>query len=204
MSSQTSPVLSSASAESLVVVPNRAMFQGQHYSQESEDERAKVVIVCDPGMPSFIAGLHPAASLYENPLNLEKARCQHEKMRNAIKKLGATVLTVNEILSMMELQTLRELAQLRLKYQYDGPSPPPKELTDYLSDQYKQSVVNAMAKDQLVTSVMLCPIVTLMGQELIPRYSFEPMGNTVFTRDQQVCLFMFTQKEKKILFTILN
>ena len=112
----------------------------RHWAQESEDDAAKIVVTCDPGMPSFVAGLHPAASLFENPLNLDVARQQHTAMRNALSDLGATVYTVSEILKEMDIETLRKLAALRLQYLYEGSSAPPLAMRDFLTDSYKASV----------------------------------------------------------------
>jgi arginine deiminase len=57
------------------------------------------VIVCEPeGASLGMGGLHPRASLYEKPINLEEARKQHEGFRNMMRKFGVKVLTVKEIL----------------------------------------------------------------------------------------------------------
>ena len=49
-----------------------------HWSQavqESENDKAEIVIVCEPeGMSLQMGGLHPRASLYEKPVNLEAAK----------------------------------------------------------------------------------------------------------------------------------
>lgn len=43
--------------------------------QESENDKAEIVIVCEPeGMSLQMGGLHPRASLYEKPVNLEAAK----------------------------------------------------------------------------------------------------------------------------------
>ena len=43
--------------------------------QESENDRAEICIVCEPeGMSLQMGGLHPRASLYEKPVNLEAAK----------------------------------------------------------------------------------------------------------------------------------
>ncbi len=43
--------------------------------QESENDKAEIVIVCEPeGMSLQMGGLHPRASLYEKPVNLDAAK----------------------------------------------------------------------------------------------------------------------------------
>eukprot|EP00211_Chloroparvula_japonica_P005003 CAMPEP_0119124114 /NCGR_PEP_ID=MMETSP1310-20130426/3825_1 /TAXON_ID=464262 /ORGANISM="Genus nov. species nov., Strain RCC2339" /LENGTH=858 /DNA_ID=CAMNT_0007114007 /DNA_START=91 /DNA_END=2667 /DNA_ORIENTATION=+ len=160
-------------------------FGDKHWAQASEDEGAKLVLTCSPGMPSFVNGLHPAASLFEHPINLDSAERQHLQMRNHLRKLGAHVFTVTEVLEKMDMQTLQKLAALRLTYEYEGDNPP-ASVREYLTNEYKYSVVDAMAKEQLITSIMMCPCVKMSGEALHPQYNFDPMGNSVFTRDQQV------------------
>lgn len=50
--------------------------------QESENDKAEICIVCEPeGMSLQMGGLHPRASLYEKPVNLEAARKAHAEFR---------------------------------------------------------------------------------------------------------------------------
>ncbi len=69
-------------------------------SQESENEIAEVVIVCEPEQASLMmGGLHPRGSLYERPINIESAKAQHAEFRALIREHGVKVLTVREILA---------------------------------------------------------------------------------------------------------
>lgn len=46
--------------------------------QEGENDRAEICIVCEPeGASLSMGGLHPRASLYEKPVNLEAAKVSH-------------------------------------------------------------------------------------------------------------------------------
>lgn len=52
-------------------------------AQESENEIAEVVIVCEPEQASLMmGGLHPRGSLYERPVNIDVAKQQHAEFRN--------------------------------------------------------------------------------------------------------------------------
>jgi arginine deiminase len=60
----------------------------------------------------------------------------------------------------------------------------------YLSDDYKRSVLEAMSVTQLIDIILINPTVTLTpsGRDtgLTASYTFEPLSNLVYTRDQQV------------------
>ena len=68
--------------------------------QESENDKAEIVIVCEPeGMSLQMGGLHPRASLYEKPVNLDSAKKAHAEFRRVMREKGVRVLTVREILA---------------------------------------------------------------------------------------------------------
>lgn len=68
--------------------------------QESENDTAEIVIVCEPeGNSLQMGGLHPRASLYEKPVNLDAAKKAHAEFRRVMRERGVRVLTVREILA---------------------------------------------------------------------------------------------------------
>lgn len=68
--------------------------------QIHEDDEAEVVLVSEPeGTSLVMGGLHPRASLYERPINLEVSRHQHENFRKVLREHGIKVLTVKEVLA---------------------------------------------------------------------------------------------------------
>ena len=71
---------------------------GGHFTQTHENDLARVVIVCAPGIPKMMGALHPAGSLYERPVNLETAKAEHRGLRAALRRFGVKVLSVREIL----------------------------------------------------------------------------------------------------------
>ena len=94
--------------------------------QVHENDRAEVVIVCEPDMHSNIMGaLHPAGSLYERPVNMRSCTAQHEAFRAALRANGVRCLTVREILlydteaSVRSRVELEDLAASRLNYALD-------------------------------------------------------------------------------------
>lgn len=56
--------------------------------------------MCEPeGMSLQMGGLHPRASLFEKPVNLEAAKTAHAEFRRVMRDKGVKVLTVREILA---------------------------------------------------------------------------------------------------------
>ena len=62
--------------------------------QEHENETAEIVIVCEPqGTSLMMGGLHPRASLYERPVNLDAAKSAHAEFRQVMREAGVKVQT---------------------------------------------------------------------------------------------------------------
>lgn len=111
---------------------------------------------------------------------------------------GVTVLDVRDIL-ILDTDTsvgarlrLEEFAATRLVYQMDKSCGDRARDGDdyYISNDYKKKVLAAMSADQLADIVMTNPTVTILpsGRDtyFTAAYSFQPLSNSVFTRDQQV------------------
>lgn len=60
--------------------------------QVHENDLAQVVIVCEPEGASLMMGaLHPRASLYERPVNLQEAQKAHASFRDLLRRNGCKV-----------------------------------------------------------------------------------------------------------------
>ncbi|KXZ51615.1 hypothetical protein GPECTOR_12g579 [Gonium pectorale] len=168
--------------------------------QESENELAEVVIVCEPEQASLMmGGLHPRGSLYERPVNMDIAKQQHAEFRKVLREHGLRVLTVREILAhnidtnMSARVDLEELVFEALTYKMAA-GHETTALTEadqyYLSDVYKREVISAMSTTQLIDTIMVNPTVSLVPSYrdtgLTASYTFEPLSNLVYTRDQQI------------------
>lgn len=156
--------------------------------------------MCEPeGTSLQMGGLHPRASLYEKPVNLEEAKRAHAEFRRVMRDKGVRVLTVREILAYgasdhvgarMELE---DLAMNALTYavapgaSLEGAS---AETLRYFSDEYKRHVLERMSVSQLIDTVMMHPTVHLTPTDrdtgLQSAYAIEPLSNLVYTRDQQI------------------
>ena len=168
--------------------------------QAHENDRAEVVIVCEPDLSANLMGaLHPAGSLYERPVNMKACTQQHEAFRQALRSNGVRCLTVREILlydtdvSVRARVELEDLAAGRLRYELD-PSCDERLLSSadrfYIGDEYKKQVLECMSTDQLVDVVLTGPTVNVQPSfrdtGFTAAYKFEPLTNAQFTRDQQV------------------
>ena len=65
----------------------------------------------------------------------------------------------------------------------------------YLSDDYKRRVLEHMSINQLIDTILINPTVQLSPSRrdtgFTATYSFQPLSNLVYTRDQQVRFFFF-------------
>ncbi|CAG9464079.1 unnamed protein product [Pedinophyceae sp. YPF-701] len=169
--------------------------------QVHENDLAEVVIVCEPeGTSLMMGGLHPRASLYEKPLNLEEAKAQHENFRNTMRRFGVKVLTVREILRYAADSNIRARVELeefalnsltyRLAEGFDPSAVCKENFMPYLSEEYKRTVLEEMSTDQLLDVIMTHPTVTIKpsGRDtgFAAEYTFEPLSNLIYTRDQQI------------------
>mmetsp|Transcript_8912 Transcript_8912/g.15445 ORF Transcript_8912/g.15445 Transcript_8912/m.15445 type:complete len:486 (+) Transcript_8912:82-1539(+) len=168
--------------------------------QASENEIAEVVIVCEPEQASLMmGGLHPRGSLYERPINIDTAKAQHAEFRTQLRAHGLRVLTVREVLAFNVEENFSARVQLEdLVFSlitYDiTPGHKMEEFAaddrPYLSDDYKREVIEKMSVSQLVDTVMTNPTVHLTPSYrdtgLTATYTFEPLSNLVYTRDQQI------------------
>ncbi|KAK9805881.1 hypothetical protein WJX73_000501 [Symbiochloris irregularis] len=168
--------------------------------QQHENEPAEVVIVCEPeGTSLMMGGLHPRASLYERPVNLDAARASHAEFRRVMREAGLRVLTVREILSfgvgdhIGARVELEELAMKALSYNF-AEGFKEADLRDedrvYVTDDYKRVVLEHMSIEQLIDTLMINPTVHLSPSYrdtgLSASYTFQPLSNLVYTRDQQI------------------
>jgi len=182
---------------------------GGHFTQTHENDLARVVIVCAPGIPKMMGALHPAGSLYERPVNLETAKAEHRGLRAALRRFGVKVLSVREILRYGLDDNLRHRVELedfcmgslhyvqreRLDGEGGGEGGQKGEaqaaaLRYHLSDEYKRQVLESMGHEQLIDVAFTNPTVCVQGSYrdtgLSAEYSFRPLTNLVFSRDQQI------------------
>ena len=155
--------------------------------------------MCQPGLPKLMGSLHPAGSLYEKPVNTLDSLNQHINFKRVLAENGVRVMDVRDVL-MLDTDCdvgarveLEEFASQVLKYEMDKSCDSrliKKEDLFYVGNNYKRQVLQAMSSDQLVDIIMTNPTVTvtpsLRDTNFTASYSFLPLSNIVFTRDQQI------------------
>eukprot|EP01112_Ceratiomyxa_fruticulosa_P010629 TRINITY_DN2819_c0_g5_i1.p1 TRINITY_DN2819_c0_g5~~TRINITY_DN2819_c0_g5_i1.p1 ORF type:complete len:829 (-),score=201.18 TRINITY_DN2819_c0_g5_i1:70-2556(-) len=180
--------------------PTHAQIPAVTYTQSHENDPAQVVLLHSPGLSNWMGSIHPNGSLYEFPVDLESAKAEHDGYRATLEKNGVRVITVKEILSMdvdgdvVARVQLEDLALSRIKYEVvrDNAETQFNERDKFLlSDTYKRQCVEKMSVGQLVDVILNAPTIYLKKADkdtelLAVSYSFQPLVNLVFTRDQQI------------------
>jgi len=169
--------------------------------QAHENDAARVVVVCEPGLQKSMGALHPAAALYERFVNIDDSITEHANFREVLRRKGVRVLTVREILKYGLEDNLRcridleDLAMNMLTYkreegEEDGGMGDTHGIEQHVSDGYKREVLEHMSPDQLIDVVLTKPTVTIKPSfrdtGVSASYEFEPLANLIFTRDQQI------------------
>eukprot|EP00184_Porphyridium_aerugineum_P008023 CAMPEP_0184691852 /NCGR_PEP_ID=MMETSP0313-20130426/568_1 /TAXON_ID=2792 /ORGANISM="Porphyridium aerugineum, Strain SAG 1380-2" /LENGTH=475 /DNA_ID=CAMNT_0027149621 /DNA_START=101 /DNA_END=1528 /DNA_ORIENTATION=- len=168
--------------------------------QNSECDIARTVVICGPSFGKMMGALHPAGSLYERPTNIIKIEQEFREFRRVLESHNVQVFDVRDVLmmncssSVSARVKLEDLAMKCLVYTVDPTSCQNIQLDaktmHYVGEEYKRTVVEEMSDGQLVSIVMTNPTVTLKQSYrdtgFTASYSFEPLSNITFTRDQQI------------------
>jgi len=179
------------------------VYQELNFNQVHENDTAQIVILNEPSLPQWMGSIHPNGSLYEEPLDISKAQQEHLKFRELLEKEGCTVYTVREILTgsfdkktedIQHRVKLEDFAFKSIQYKLDDQQDE-NELgeidKELVSDQYKKKCIESMSNEQLVEVILTRPTIKLRKSErdtelLATEYSFKPLVNLVFQRDQQI------------------
>lgn len=147
---------------------------------------------------------HPNGSLYEKPLDLRAAQAEHLRFREELERNGCVVRTVREILAqdcdvdVVAREKLEDLAMESMRYKLimnGEKNAAAVKLTStethLLSDEYKKSCIEKMDVEQLVEVILTRPTILLEKADkdtelLVVNYTYEPLVNLIFCRDQQI------------------
>ena len=172
------------------------------FAQPSESTPAKTIIVHVSKMESFICSLNPAASLYEDVTDEEEIRKCFNELGEYLKTKNIKLITTEDILLLKENE-LMKLAKDSLNYERETLKLEEekednkkrkdsfKEYENYSSDEYKENVLKKFSKKNLINVILTRPTIKLKHintDTFIESTSitFEPVGNIVFCRDQQI------------------
>ncbi|KYR01130.1 putative arginine deiminase [Tieghemostelium lacteum] len=173
------------------------------YKQVHENDKANIVILNEPSLCQWMGSIHPNGSLYEEPLDISKAQKEHAKFRHLLESEGCIVYTVREILTGTKINKMNDITHRvhiedfafnSVSYVLDeNQSEDELGQTDkmLLSDEYKRQCLDSMSNEQLVDVILTRPTIKLRKSErdtelLATNYSFKPLVNLVFQRDQQI------------------
>lgn len=181
----------------IVVVFSHCSRPAPTQGQAAEYDKAVTILMHEPSEELFLGTLHPAAALFADYFNVDAAVAEHAAYRKELKRAGANVLTVREILLQgtidgdgnavegVELDKLRAFASQFLDY---NTSFIPEEAE--VQQAYKNEVVGSMHPRDLVRLIMLQPEVILERTEtntgFRATYIERPIMNTFYMRDQMI------------------
>ena len=166
------------------------------FQQPSESTPAKHILVHLPKKEIFMSTLHPAASLYEDVTDEVKVEECFNNLEKLLKEKNIELITVRSALK-LNRTALKNLASEALKYELednvkiDVNSSNYEQFMYYLNDSYKNEVLGKLSDDQLVDVVLNNPTYKLRPTDLNTfieptLISFNPLGNLIFCRDQQI------------------
>ena len=180
----------------LSILPSKTKKYTVLFRQPSESTPAKHILVHIPEKEIFMSTLHPAASLYEDVTDERKVKECFDNLEKILKEKNIELITVRSALK-INRTALKELAFKALKYELedniniDKNSTNYETLIKYSNDSYKNEIIGKLSDDQLVDVVLNNPTYRLGPTKLNTfieptRISFNPLGNLIFCRDQQI------------------
>ncbi len=165
--------------------------------QRAEYSRAMIILMHEPTEELFPGVIHPDAALFSDYFNIEQAAKEHANYRRELKRFGAQVLTVREILldgtldeegnpvEGKALEDLRRLASEFLTYNTDS-IPEDAEA----QQRYKELIIRRANPKDLVRIILLQPEIVLSRTEantgFAATYIERPIMNIFFMRDQMI------------------
>ncbi len=162
----------------------------------AEYDKAATIVMHDPKSELFVGTMHPAAALFMDYFAADKASEEHSGYRQALRDMGAEVVTVRDILlkncvdaagNTVEgpaLDELRAFASRYLKYTCG-------EGVDSVEQAaYRSEMLAKFTPNDLVNIILLQPEIILrhtdINTSLEASYMLHPVMNLFFMRDQVI------------------
>lgn len=161
-------------------------------SQFSENDVAEVVVVHEPPPSSLLSMLNPIGSLCKKPFVPTRAQADHRGLQAILEAAGCRVIRlVDALCAEVARNDLLELAMKHLEYNLLDHAPVSDRIREYVSDDYKRSVLAQLSSADLVEVVLARPIVNLApGRHntslLTHDTGIRGLSGLVFMRDQQI------------------
>ena len=164
----------------------QVMAQENNNLPKAEWDYAKLILMHTPGQELFDGVIHPAAGLFEDYFDVDKAAEEHQDYISMLRNNGIRVITVADILKEVGIDSLRALASNVLTYDISGLKEPDEEM----SEKDRQYVLSRMSRADLVRCILMQPTVHLRSTDnntgYEATYEHEPLMNLYFTRDQSI------------------
>lgn len=155
----------------------------------------------EPTEELFLGVIHPDAALFADYFNVNHASREHRYYREQLRKAGAEVRTVRDILlegtidadgNTIEGEALEELRGFASQFLvYDTSAL--KSANAGLQEEYRRQVLAKAAPEDLVRIIMLQPEVILSDTDsntgFAATYRERPMMNLFYMRDQMIATF---------------
>ena len=163
------------------------------FTQTSEINKIKKIIIHIPEKELFMSTLHPLSALYNDITNDEDINKCFENLTHILKENNIDYITVSEALKLNGTELIK-LAKESLTYKLDenyNYEKIPENVKSYINDEEKIKNLKKLSKNQLVNVLFTNPTYTLKPVEannnIEPSLiSFKPLGNLMFCRDQQI------------------
>ena len=162
------------------------------FKQFTETSPPKSILVHIPDKEVFMSTLHPAAFLFEDVTDEKEVKKCFDRLFDELRERNIELITVRDALK-LNPDSLRKLAFESLNYKIDEnyKDYSNDKFNEYVSDKYKSEVISKLSEDQLIDIVLTNPTYTLKPTNLNTfiepsSTSFNPLGNLIFCRDQQI------------------
>jgi arginine deiminase len=153
---------------------------------QAEWSKAGDILMHTPGQELFCGVIHPAAGLFEDYFDVDKAAEEHRGYISMLEANGIRVHTVMDILQEVGIDSLRALADNVLAYDISAIPDESYETTE----KYRQDVLSRMSRNDLIRCIFLQPTVKLRKTDKNTGYEAQyiqnPLMNLYFTRDQSI------------------
>jgi len=156
-------------------------------NMQAEWDSAHVILMHTPGIELFDGVIHPTAGLFEFYFDVDQAAQEHQGYIQQLQANGIQVITLQQVLQSMPIDTLRRLASETLVYDIHLLS-----YADTLAngENYRQHTLQQMSREDLIRILLLQPTVHLSSVDhntgIEATYSHQPLMNLYFMRDQSI------------------
>lgn len=163
---------------------------------QAEYDRARIVLMHEPGEEMMLGTLHPDAALFKSYLDADSARAEHRNYQKIMREQGVEVKTLKEMLLTgcvdddnhwidgAATDSLRALASNSIKFTTVG------DFDKEEVEKYKAELLNQYTPNDIVRVLLLQPEIILKKTDINTgveaEYKLNPLMNTFFMRDQMI------------------